>query len=280
MRRRRLINKSKMIEMIVRRSQPDGGFTIIESLLAIIVVGILLVGIAPVIALSVATRVQARRVESATQAARTYIEGTRARSIQAPNARVYLTNEKIQASQSGLVFDGAVTAPPADALGQCATKADAKNKEECETNRYLNGNPADGDIASLYCFDVDGDGGCSADSIQDMIVQAFRSTRLETPTTEEAVIAADASQGYILGVRVYRADAFNSEGELKASNATTNVRADTFAGGLGDRKAPLIEMTTDITVRGDITRLFANICTRLGSKSTSCGNNATPSPSP
>jgi prepilin-type N-terminal cleavage/methylation domain-containing protein len=277
MRRRRLINKNRII---VKRSQPDGGFTIIESLLAIIVVGILLVGIAPVIALSVATRVQARRVESATQAARTYIEGTRARSIQAPNARVYLETAKIQASQSGLVFDGTVPSPPADALSQCATKEDAKTKVTCETNRYLNGNPVAGDTASLYCFDVDGDGGCSADSIQDMIVQAFRSTRLETPTTEEAVIAADASQGYILGVRVYRADAFDGSGELKASDATTNVRADTFAGGLGDRKAPLIEMTTDITVRGDITRLFANICTRLNSKGTSCGSNPTPSPTP
>jgi prepilin-type N-terminal cleavage/methylation domain-containing protein len=277
MRRRRLINKSKMI---IKRRQPDGGFTIIESLLAIIVVGILLVGIAPVIALSVATRVQARRVESATQAARTYIEGTRARSIQAPNARVYLDSSKIAASQSGLVFDGAVTSPPADALGQCATKDDAKNKKECETNNYLNGNPTDGNTSSLYCFDVDGDGGCSADSIQDMIIQAFRSTRLDAPTTDKAVIAADASQGYILGVRVYRADAFDGNGELKASNATTNVRADTFAGGLGDRKAPLIEMTTDITVRGDITRLFANICTRLNSKGTSCGSSPTPSPSP
>ncbi len=276
MRRRRLINKSRMI---VKRSQPDGGFTIIESLLAIIVVGILLVGIAPVIALSVATRVQARRVESATQAARTYIEGTRARSIQAPNARVFLTDAKIQASQSGLVFDGTVPSPPADALSGCATKADAKTAT-CETNRYLNGNPTDGKAPSLYCFDVDGDGGCSADSIQDMIVQAFRSTRLETPTTDKGVIDTDASQGYILGVRVYRADAFVSDGELKASDATTNARADTFAGGLGDRKAPLIEMTTDITVRGDITRLFANICTRLNSKGTSCGSNPTPSPTP
>jgi type II secretory pathway pseudopilin PulG len=36
-----------------------------------------MVGIAPVLVLSVATRVQARRVELGTQAARTYIDGVR-----------------------------------------------------------------------------------------------------------------------------------------------------------------------------------------------------------
>ncbi|MEP6490564.1 prepilin-type N-terminal cleavage/methylation domain-containing protein [Microcoleus vaginatus] len=60
---------------------PDGGYTIIESLVAMIVVSVLMIAIAPVMAFSVATRVQARRTELATQAARTYIDALRTGAI-------------------------------------------------------------------------------------------------------------------------------------------------------------------------------------------------------
>ena len=63
---------------------PDGGYTIIESLVAMIVVSVLMIAIAPVMAFSVATRVQARRVELATQAARTYIDALRTGAIKPP----------------------------------------------------------------------------------------------------------------------------------------------------------------------------------------------------
>lgn len=55
----------------------DGGYTIIESLVAMIVVSVLMIAIAPVMAFSVATRVQARRTEMATQAGRAYIDALR-----------------------------------------------------------------------------------------------------------------------------------------------------------------------------------------------------------
>ena len=58
----------------------NGGYTIIESLVAMIVVSVLMIAIAPVMAFSVATRVQARRVELATQAARAYIDALRPRT--------------------------------------------------------------------------------------------------------------------------------------------------------------------------------------------------------
>ncbi|MEG3982642.1 hormogonium polysaccharide secretion pseudopilin HpsB [Microcoleus sp. T3B2] len=62
----------------------DGGYTIIESLVAMIVVSVLMIAIAPVMAFSVATRVQARRMELATQAARAYIDGLRTGAIKPP----------------------------------------------------------------------------------------------------------------------------------------------------------------------------------------------------
>ncbi|NES68106.1 MAG: type II secretion system protein, partial [Okeania sp. SIO2D1] len=62
----------------------NAGYTIMEGLVAMIMVAFLMSAVAPVIALSVGTRVQARRVELATQAARSYIDGLRAGSIPAP----------------------------------------------------------------------------------------------------------------------------------------------------------------------------------------------------
>ena len=62
----------------------DGGYTIIESLVAMIVVSVLMIAIAPVMAFSVATRVQARRTELATQAATAYINALRVGAIQSP----------------------------------------------------------------------------------------------------------------------------------------------------------------------------------------------------
>jgi prepilin-type N-terminal cleavage/methylation domain-containing protein len=63
---------------------PDGGYTIIESLVAMIVVSVLMIAIAPVMAFSVATRVQARRVELASQAATAYINALRVGAIAPP----------------------------------------------------------------------------------------------------------------------------------------------------------------------------------------------------
>lgn len=64
----------------------DGGYTIIESLVAMIVVSVLMIAIAPVMAFSVATRVQARRIELATQAGRAYIDALRTGAIAGPTA--------------------------------------------------------------------------------------------------------------------------------------------------------------------------------------------------
>jgi len=56
----------------------------------------------------------------------------------------------------------------------------------------------------------------------------------------------NADDGYRLGLRVYRADAFNDNTPLKGNvPAGSKVKQATFR-GLGNRKAPLIETTTEI----------------------------------
>lgn len=113
-------------------SQPrDGGYTIIESLVAMIVVSVLMIAIAPVMAFSVATRVQARRTELATQAARTYIDALRTGAIKdVPKGfPIQVTTENVADA----------TAP----------------------TKYT----------TLYCVDMDGSGDCNPNSTKDFYVQ-------------------------------------------------------------------------------------------------------------
>ncbi len=82
----------------------DGGYTIIESLVAMIVVSVLMIAIAPVMAFSVATRVQARRMELATQAARAYIDALRTGAIKFPDTR-FPSNADTPTSANTLCID-------------------------------------------------------------------------------------------------------------------------------------------------------------------------------
>jgi prepilin-type N-terminal cleavage/methylation domain-containing protein len=113
----------------------DGGYTIIESLVAMIVVSVLMIAIAPVMAFSVATRVQARRTELATQAAKAYIDGLRSESIK---------------------FGGPIKGFPV--------------KSTATTPENLANTPVPGNNTDLYCVDMDG-GGCATNSTKDFYVQ-------------------------------------------------------------------------------------------------------------
>jgi prepilin-type N-terminal cleavage/methylation domain-containing protein len=110
----------------------DSGYTIIESLVAMIVVSVLMIAIAPVMAFSVATRVQARRVELATQAARTYINALKTGAI-----------------KFGVVGGGfPIQAPAGDLAGAGAPT-----------------------LIQTYCVDMDGTGVCETSSAKDFRVQ-------------------------------------------------------------------------------------------------------------
>jgi prepilin-type N-terminal cleavage/methylation domain-containing protein len=84
----------------------DGGYTIIESLVAMIVVSVLMIAIAPVMAFSVATRVQARRVELATQAARAYIDALRTGAIKSTETGRFPSSDDTPTTANTLCIDG------------------------------------------------------------------------------------------------------------------------------------------------------------------------------
>jgi prepilin-type N-terminal cleavage/methylation domain-containing protein len=248
----------------------QSGFTLIECLLAIIVVAILLSAVAPVIVLSIATRLQARRVELASQASQTYIDGVRAGKIQASLINPVPLNEVSVDTVTGKRTFTADRATFAANLPPASSELNASN---CLTTNplypYCN-TPT----STLYCVDLDG-GGCSNSSSRDLIVQAFRSQSSAQALAEgSAANSNDLNRiinknGFLLGVRVYRADSFQGGRTLIGGKGEKDK---TFTGGTGlkNLQAPLVEVTTEISARGSSsgeatdTTSYTDMCARLG----------------
>ncbi|PSB34515.1 hormogonium polysaccharide secretion pseudopilin HpsB [Chlorogloea sp. CCALA 695] len=225
----------KQQQIFTQSSQ--SGFTIIESLMAVVVVSILMAAIAPAIALSVATRVQAKRVEQASQAARAYVDGVKAGTIIAPTHTVTLSevNATTKVFTSARSTFAAIAAPTSTGSFTCTSPT---TSPVTTTNYYCTENTT---TSSLYCINGDETAGCSSNSVRDLIIQSFRTTN---------------DKNYLLGVRVYRAEGFKTSDVFTAGGQQA-----TFTGGLGKLKAPLLQMTTEITVTQPG---YQDYCDRLG----------------
>lgn len=161
----------------------QSGFTIIESLVAMVVVSILMAAIAPVIILSVATRVQAKRIESATDAAKSYIDGVRSGVITTPDSPITdsTTIANYAAPTVGSLTCGAGS-------GYCSSPAN-----------------------NLYCVSVDGNA-CTTTNANNFVIQAIRLNSATETTGGSTTNITDPAKGYQLGIRVYRANGFSSDG--------------------------------------------------------------------
>ena len=173
-----------------QRSPSQEGYTILEGLMAVVVVSVMLLAIGPVIAFSVGTRVQAKRVELATQAGKSYIDWVKAASD--PNAI------KERAPKQT-----AITAPATGDLTSDCTSKDGY----CTTTDK-----------KLYCVNLDETAGCQTNSPVDMVVQPI----ITSPD------ATKPENGYGMQVRVYRANSFApgvalQQSPTKSDSLTTNA---------------------------------------------------------
>ncbi|NEO26015.1 MAG: type II secretion system protein, partial [Kamptonema sp. SIO4C4] len=163
----------------------ESGFTIIESLLAIIVVGLLIVAIGPVIAFSAATRVQARRAEWATQAAQEYINGVQSGTVNPPPIETLDDNDGVKYLEHLRDLN-----PPSTGSLSCDSRAEDGADGYCA-------NPTGNDFA-VYCFDGSKDGECTTDEMEDFLIQVG-GVQFQ-PSGEDS----SPAEGYMLIVRVYR----------------------------------------------------------------------------
>jgi prepilin-type N-terminal cleavage/methylation domain-containing protein len=227
----------------IEPSSDESGFTLIESLVAIVVVAILMTAISPVIVLSTATRIQAKRIEQASIAARNFIDGVKTQTIDP-------------------------TKIPSVEGGDLAAATDSKKRNIPGGNNvsdYLISTtkmpvPTSSDKSKLFCVEKDGkikNPDCSTGAGNSFFIQA-RTIKVTDST---------ANDGYRLAIRVYRKEAFDTPGVLEASDASSTdksknkITQQTFTGGLGSIKRPLVEMTSDIA---SDTTTFRSLCSRLG----------------
>ncbi|MEH2373131.1 hormogonium polysaccharide secretion pseudopilin HpsB [Nostoc sp.] len=228
-------------------SQPsdESGFTIIESLVAIIVVAILLAAIAPTIVIATATRVQSKRVELATQAVRTFIDGVKTGAVPIPEPTNFTTttNATIVLPQS--------------------TNATRSLADNLLTTTNM---PLPTASTSLYCVTKDANNNLTISApnctstvfyIQAVKIIGTGSTPIDTTTG----LPID---GYGLGIRVYRSD-INFTKTVNASDSFSNKKQNPFTGGLGNTQSPLVEMTTVIASKSTS---FNALCQRLAIPST------------
>ena len=215
----------------------DAGFTIIESLVAMIVASILMLAIAPVLILSTATRVQSRRVELGSQAARSFIDAVRSGRVATKS-----TTQTDYIQQVGITSASTVSAP---------------RLLSSNTSDYLisTNMPTSTSATNLYCVQSDGiilTPDCSSDPNQKNLfyIQAGR-TIIQNPGTND---------GYRLAVRVYRKDIDFTKTVLANTGTTKNTQAVVTAGS-GNKQAPLVEMVADVT---NSNTNFIALCKRLG----------------
>jgi prepilin-type N-terminal cleavage/methylation domain-containing protein len=290
---KRGLNQLQLLQLrLSNKNQPSknssqSGFTLMECLLAIMIVAILLSAVAPAIVLAVATRLQARRVELASQAAQAYIDGVRSGRIRSDLIVPVLIDE---------VYTDPLTQKRTFTPNRAAFAAVAPpTANELTASNCIVGTPlypyCNSPTSSLYCVDLDG-GGCTNSSPRDLIVQAFR-LRSSAQQTQEDQAAASSDpnalnkvinkNGFLLGVRVYRADSFKASTTF-TTTAIKGKKDSTFTGGTGlkinGQQPPLAEQTTEISARGSSsgeakdTTSYAEMCARLG------GCDASPSPTP
>ena len=205
----------------------DAGFTIMESLIAMVVVSSLMLAISPVLILSASTRVQSRRVELSAQIARSFIDGVRSGRIKAEDITTVpininqneLSSRNITNSTEGYLISSASMAAPTSEEG-------------------------------LYCVQSDGTIQPPENNCENMLffIQAGRTS----------INGSAPQDGYRLAVRVYRRDIDFDRPVLASTNTTKNTQA---VVGSGNRQAPLVEIIADIANNNTS---FTDLCNRLG----------------
>ncbi len=232
--------KQTYIRILLSQST-SSGYTLIESLVALVVVGILITSVAPMLALTTASRVQARRVDQATQALRAYIDGVRGGALPLPQKFVVPIAANFRGPNYGFA--------PSDLSGY-PTAVEATRNRDPGTLIDTNNNG----------FDIS--------DPQDLVIQAIRPAATCTPAVpaappapavpavscargtddqRRAELNAARNQGFLMVVRVYRADAFEN-GAVPDRTEQSSV----FIGTLGNRGNPLAATVAEIYPIGNL----------------------------
>lgn len=210
----------------------EGGFALIESLIAIVVVAILMTAVTPMIVFSVGARMQAKRIQLATQASQSYLADLKANPQENDGLAPSIVTE--------IANIGDLTGDCEDSDGYCSY-----NPDEPGTGR------------TLYCVNFDEEEGCQTSSMVDMVVWPIREVALDSDNNPMAT-----DLGYNVQLRVYRANSFADDVDdplQKDGGVDSSV-----AQALGDRTKPLFQTATFISPSAGANRsLYESYCQRI-----------------
>jgi prepilin-type N-terminal cleavage/methylation domain-containing protein len=227
---------------IEKATQPSG-FTLIESLVAVIIVSITVVSVLPPIFWATATRVQNRRAEQAVQLAQGEIE--RVRTLVERGNYVSGDLPPVDGARTDIREESTTTAPPATASGitrsptaTCKSTYDAQQPTA---------------VTQYIAIDTDPNNGCKPE----FMVQVFRSVG----TTPEGSAVGDPPSAFTMGVRVYAEPAF---GTLKRGSAletkSARLRGSSGLGQQGTRPMAVLYGTVVRSRAGGSLGIYKKLC--------------------
>jgi prepilin-type N-terminal cleavage/methylation domain-containing protein len=175
-------------------SQTPDGFTLIESLVAVIIVSLTVVSVLPPIFWATATRVQNRRAEQAVQLAQNEIE--RIRTLVERGTYKLEDLPPADGLRTDIRAAGAVGAPATDSgVKRSSTNSSCgpdNAKQPLQVTQYI-------------AVDTDPNNGCKPE----FMIQVFRSAGI-LPANAATSVTPTAPLAFTMGVRVYAAPALET----------------------------------------------------------------------
>jgi len=246
---------------VSQTSSEEEGMTLLEALVAIVVLTIVLGSIAVPVAITVGSRVQNREVEQAQQIAQSFAEQTRLQLSLLSTWTYAGTTPSITSATPTLSYSPLGSIPQLPA----ASYSTVASVPAPTTNCNITGPNYTASCAAntLFGYDLDKDG------VSDFYVQTFRVSDVRSPSNE--VI------GFDMGVRVYPLESLTKLGSL-----TTTRRSLGFTSGIGDPTEPIATLYTSLYRSEESEALVGfNACTVvnvLSASSTSAISTITSSP--
>lgn len=216
--------------LATRPRSSQAGFTLIESLMAIVVITVLLVSITPPIFLATATRIQNRRAEQALQIAQGEIERVRT---------IVERNQYPDDSQFPPVTTTVKNGYPAPPPPNTAAAGLRSVSEKCSSTapavatsvtQYIQVNASGWDASTNSCP-------------VEFLVQTFRTAGTQVQQTDSSGTTTTRTVGFIMGVRVYSVVAVSNLASGKADTTQSSLKMTTGQGGFRVRPISVLYST-------------------------------------
>ncbi len=244
-----LLFKLGLVQHSAEARRTEQGLTLIESLIAIVVLSITVVSITPPIFWATASRVQTQRAEQALKLAQGEIDRVRATVERNELDSSRLSQLPQVAGSEAAVRD---LANPIAAPSGAKASTQVISTKDCGNTAKDDGNaPA---VAQYLQVDINGD--CQAD----FLVQTFRSVGLDESGKPITDPAKQRLAGFVMGVRVY---SIVAKSELDAGRGQTQPASLKGTSGLGNQRNRPLAVLYSTIVRSTASNnldLYRSLC--------------------